>query len=284
MRKQLSQPSFTNGFARSKSESVRPDLWDGLIGFWVPALGVQGGVIYNIADAAKSATCVADYTWSRDNVVLGIDTTNKNRISMGLNWHKILLANPFTFFVDYTPLNNRIGKEVVIAGAWRIGNSSVNQFVIGGNYYSTVTDYYPFFGIDTAVGRRYAVHTTPWTVGVREILFGTRNGTNLKLYRGGNLVGIGGTDTNPITSNATSDAVPLAFGSLDSNASYNTNASYRCCGLWTRELTRQQILDLTADPLLPLRRKKQWSMYVPSTPSGVVLPVFMNHYRNQRIA
>lgn len=53
MRRQLSQPSFVNGFARSKNESVRPDLWPDHA--WVPALGCQGGVLYDLCGASLAS-------------------------------------------------------------------------------------------------------------------------------------------------------------------------------------------------------------------------------------
>ena len=37
-----SLPSFKSGFARSAGESANPSLWKGLVGAWVPALGVTG--------------------------------------------------------------------------------------------------------------------------------------------------------------------------------------------------------------------------------------------------
>jgi hypothetical protein len=47
MRRQLSQPSFVNGFARSKGESVRPDLWP--YHAWIPAYGIQGDRLLDIS-------------------------------------------------------------------------------------------------------------------------------------------------------------------------------------------------------------------------------------------
>lgn len=35
----LSPPSYANGFARCAAESAYPELWSGIIGAWVPALG-----------------------------------------------------------------------------------------------------------------------------------------------------------------------------------------------------------------------------------------------------
>jgi hypothetical protein len=36
------QPSYKAGYAKSASESAYPELWDGLVGAWMPSLGVTG--------------------------------------------------------------------------------------------------------------------------------------------------------------------------------------------------------------------------------------------------
>jgi len=40
-----SAPSFTQGYARNKAESAFPQLWDGLIGMWVPFLGPSSAIL-----------------------------------------------------------------------------------------------------------------------------------------------------------------------------------------------------------------------------------------------
>jgi len=39
---QHDQPSYKAGYAKSASESANPELWDGLRGAWVPAMGSTG--------------------------------------------------------------------------------------------------------------------------------------------------------------------------------------------------------------------------------------------------
>jgi hypothetical protein len=40
-------PGYSQGFARSSSESQSPELWDGLVGAWVPGLGVTGDTLFD---------------------------------------------------------------------------------------------------------------------------------------------------------------------------------------------------------------------------------------------
>jgi len=43
------RPSWKSGFARSAGESANPSLWKGLVGAWVPALGVTGGTLRDVS-------------------------------------------------------------------------------------------------------------------------------------------------------------------------------------------------------------------------------------------
>lgn len=42
-------PSYSQGFARNKSQSASPWLWDGLRGMWVPALGKTGLTLFDVS-------------------------------------------------------------------------------------------------------------------------------------------------------------------------------------------------------------------------------------------
>jgi len=49
-------PSYKAGYARSSAESANPGLWDGLVGAWVPALGVSSGTLYDISGHGGDGT------------------------------------------------------------------------------------------------------------------------------------------------------------------------------------------------------------------------------------
>lgn len=48
-------PSWTNGFARSAGESAYPELWKGLVGAWVPALGPTGLTLHDFSSYKNNA-------------------------------------------------------------------------------------------------------------------------------------------------------------------------------------------------------------------------------------
>ena len=43
------KPSYQSGYARNASESENPKLWDGLVGAWIPSLGVTGETLRDVS-------------------------------------------------------------------------------------------------------------------------------------------------------------------------------------------------------------------------------------------
>ena len=48
------KPSYATGYAKNASQSAHPDLWDGLVGAWMPSLGVTG--IAKVRNLVKGRT------------------------------------------------------------------------------------------------------------------------------------------------------------------------------------------------------------------------------------
>lgn len=50
------KPSLRQGYARSAGESKHPQLWKGLVGAWIPALGVTGNILHDISTFKNHGT------------------------------------------------------------------------------------------------------------------------------------------------------------------------------------------------------------------------------------
>ena len=50
------QPSWKQGFARNRGESQAPQLWDGMVGAWIPALGPTGGTLNDVSINKNNGT------------------------------------------------------------------------------------------------------------------------------------------------------------------------------------------------------------------------------------
>lgn len=79
-------PSFKQGYARSASQSANPHLWRGLVGAWVPELGVTGNTIHDVSGRRNPATnngaawtplqgWTLDYEGGTDNITIPISNT-----------------------------------------------------------------------------------------------------------------------------------------------------------------------------------------------------------------
>lgn len=76
-------PSFSTGFAKTKGESLYPDLWDGLVGLWSPEMGKQGDRLYDWSGRAHHGTlnsmdASTDYIGGKYGYALNFDGSNDN--------------------------------------------------------------------------------------------------------------------------------------------------------------------------------------------------------------
>ncbi len=81
------QPSYYTGFAHNEFESAYPGLWKGLVGAWVPALGVTGFTLRDVSgfnnhgtiDPVASSWVIGNYP-RRPGYALHFTTTNDDRV------------------------------------------------------------------------------------------------------------------------------------------------------------------------------------------------------------
>jgi len=80
-----SQPSLSAGYAKSASESANPNLWNGLIGAWMPSLGVTGDTLRDVSGNRNHGTIdnidpATDWVTSEKGLALYFDGVN-NRVT-----------------------------------------------------------------------------------------------------------------------------------------------------------------------------------------------------------
>jgi hypothetical protein len=63
------EPSYKSGYAQSAGESAHPNLWDGLVGAWMPSMGVTGKTLRDISGNDNHGTLTnfssIDVAWER---------------------------------------------------------------------------------------------------------------------------------------------------------------------------------------------------------------------------
>jgi len=52
----LFKPNYATGYAKNASESANPNLWDGLVGAWMPSLGVTGETLRDVSGNGNHGT------------------------------------------------------------------------------------------------------------------------------------------------------------------------------------------------------------------------------------
>jgi hypothetical protein len=109
-----SEPSYKSGYAKSASESASPHLWDGLVGAWMPSLGVTGNSLRDVSGNGNHGTltnmdAATDWVATSKGVALDFDRTT-NYVTT-------------TFRTNY---GNTFGYSV-----WYKSSSTANQNLIG---------------------------------------------------------------------------------------------------------------------------------------------------------
>lgn len=80
------KPSYQAGYARNASESENPNLWDGLVGAWMPSLGVTGNTLRDVSGNGNDVVQVgAGAGWKASSLRNG----SVNKYNPGINHYMI---------------------------------------------------------------------------------------------------------------------------------------------------------------------------------------------------
>ncbi len=117
-------PSFVNGFARDRGESAYPELWDGLVGAWVPGLGKTGAVLRDFS-GNKNHGALANADWVRNEGLLALDFD-------GINKEVVIPQSPELFGFDALTLSAEVRytgstsapNEKNIIDCWQSGDTN----------------------------------------------------------------------------------------------------------------------------------------------------------------
>lgn len=228
---QLDSPSFQQGFARSPVESIRPDLWPDHA--WVPAMGVQGGRIFDLAGNVD-LTLPSGPIW----VPGGIDWNGSDKIVPGLSTFQDV-----TFWGSIRILDT-VGNDVIFTPDDGSGRPSFTAIDRGAN---VQLEFYSGNAISTGdltIGRSYNyVLTADATTG------------DAKIFLDGELAVEG-------PSGILRDGTTFFFCNREDNARPST-AEYGSFSFVRSVLSPSQAADLSADPLLYLRRRETPILTVP---------------------
>ena len=263
--------------ARSPAESGRPDLWPDHA--WVPALGRTGSRVFDLCGNHAHLSSPWSLGWSYgDGIGYGIytdplDGTYKYPLPTGivrswsLPWTAVVVAAPWDNLNDCRAFG--CWTETGQTGGWTIwydaGGSAPSWSMVLARWITSSTSY-RLIGNNTQSGGLYktSVAIGGWKGGQSpDQWFFRVDGKEIteSLISGVDPIYPGDT-TAPVYSLGERSGLPF-FGLTSANMLY-----------W-RELTVGQSLDLTADPLLPFRRRQPVYYSVPSgsteTPAAMMM-------------
>jgi hypothetical protein len=251
--RKLIQPSYKAGYAKSASESAHPNLWDGLVGAWVPAFGSTGNVLRDIINRHDAATLNNNASWvtsdqgigveldgDRDTVTLGSlnDIKGVSQLSVMVLAKQTIDNDEYSAYIhDENGSTKRWGLSS--PGSAFGGNTNVIALMgNGANSYGYTSSGNATFGEWNHVGFVFDGN-------------GAGNAERLKIFINGyeESVSYGGT-------------IPALTHNLASTAYLGRYANqqelpgiFHSVLIWNRAITAGDVQQLYADPLAPFKQK-----------------------------
>ena len=254
-------------YARNAGESAHPELWNGLVGAWVPALGVQGGTLFDISGRGNHGTLTnmdpaTDWVVGGNGVALRTDGVNES-ISCGQNVGTLGASTlSFWAYIKFNVLPTGGSSQNHIIGRWggadgprviacRIVNSTTARILTENTsqLFSDITIpalvinrwYFMLFVYDSGGGAFY--------------LDGRKEGS------------FSGLDTSLRTSSSASFTI-----GEDSSGFGDTNADWGAMYLWKgRALGESHAITLANHPLAPFELKRRPVFRVPVVAGGRIM-------------
>jgi hypothetical protein len=282
----LLKPSYASGYAKNASQSAHPNLWDGLVGAWMPSLGVTWETLRDVSGRENHA----DYTtafldrasWEVSNLRSGSWNVSHSlggrvwRTSGGDNLGTTSVTASFWVYVRSLRAgveSGFIGKKVDPLGSDIFSNVnfhvSVNNGYLFARFSSATNANHVLIGDESAFGGpNTAFPLNQW---LHIAATYDENSGTAKLYRNAK---------NVVTVNGSPAPLKTGDGYTMINAVNNTGRFYldgllNSMLVHNRALSPQEIKQLYVDSLAPFRRKQRVSVRVPAAvaPSATYHPL-----------
>lgn len=265
--------------ARSPAESARPDLWPDHA--WVPALGCTGGVLYDLCQKVSLSAIAPAWAIQGGVVVTRHNDTESARFlspnalayDLALPWTAVCVARPASASTDQRPLAcwDDVGSSDGDGGfaVWYdIGGTAAGWSFA---FYRNVAGakMYRLVGNNTASGGtdRLSAVACGWS--------GGQSGAQFLIVDGALVTDYANSVGNPLYPGVTHAKMSVGGHSVSPTTSTMMDGDIAVSIFYRSALTPSQIFDLTADPLLPFRRRQPVFYSVPSGGGSIETPAAM---------
>jgi hypothetical protein len=255
----IAKPSYQAGYARNASESENPQLWDGLVGAWMPSLGVTGETLRDVSGNGNHGTltnmdAATDWVGTSKGLALDFDGSDDEVLLDKKMTDLVDSGNPITLSAWFRTQRN--GIQVMV------GNGSSNRCYIAIGIDSGLSAYWGFGSVQNA-------SFTNAQIGYGWHFYAaTYDGSVAK----GFLDGVQ-TDQQFIGSQSFATTANISIGR--SVSSFPFRGQFGAIRIHNRALSPTEIKQLYVDSLAPFRRKQRVSVAIPAavTPSATYHPL-----------
>ncbi len=277
-------PSYAEGFATSAGESAHPELWKGLVGAWVPPLGVTGGTLFDVSGYKNHGTLTnmepatdwmagekgwtLDYDGVDESVitsnatgVLDFERTDPFSIS---SWHRTVdaaITLPLSLWAKFEEGGGNPGYYMQLRGPDAGDPYQVSLRGITSGHFATTN-----FPRSSDTEWHHLLMTYD----------GSSVAAGLKLYE--DAIDLAPTVLDDTLASSMSNSVPFQIGKRESVSFPGPyEGQIGPVYVWNRELTANHALRLFVDTLAPFVLARRPLVGGPAA-SGLIIPIAMHHY------
>jgi hypothetical protein len=254
----ISKPSYQAGYARNASESENPQLWDGLVGAWMPSLGVTGETLRDVSGNGNHGTltnmdAATDWVATSKGLALDFDGVDDYvELSNGiLDPNQDFTVSTFVRVKDASSYKTIISNSTY-TGSLQIRIENNNQVRIIDSYQADVST---FSNFTASVNTWYGIVVS-------------RSSDVYRLY-------VDGEFKSSFSSSNVYSTQPKTIGTNYNNTE-RFNGDISNVSAYNRALSPSEIKHLYIDSLAPFRKKQRVSVAVPAavpTPSATYHPL-----------
>lgn len=242
---QLSQPSFANGFARSRGESARPDLWPD--NAFVPVFGPTGATLFNLSGGGVDGTTVTGI-WTPDG--LYFNGTNYSQLSPS----NLVGKSKFTIFAAFKR-SNTLAAHVL--GDGQYGRASYFLYIAAAGWDKSNFSLYTSGGYVTGNGPAGSTSLNDFTATVCYDV-----NKHYSFFNGQKYASV------DCTIGTTAPSNDHRVGIIQIGTGSPFTGFFKAHYVYYRLLSDNQVFALHQDPYLPFRRRLQVFYSVPSAGGG----------------
>jgi len=264
----LLKPSYATRYAKNASQSAHPNLWDGLVGAWMPSLGVTGETLRDVSGNGNNGTLT-----NMNPATDWVNTSKGKALYFDNSVHKVDYNTNFEPAFDgsytFSCLVNffRADDRDVLFGNFNGGSSWLNferhtsnrlRHIFRFNSGAFLDDYTNANAV--SAGWNYVNFTRQRLSSTQSQFIYHVNGREV---RNATVTYPDRTITNP----------NFYLGADSRNIFTNLNGQIAWASVYNRALSPTEIKQLYVDSLAPFRKKQRVSVAVP----GAVTPTTAYH-------